>query len=330
MKPNPLLRAILAVAALVLAAGVLGCGKEAAKTPCKLTVAMSRDIYSGLISVAQEQGFFKAQGLEVELKPFASGYGCLKELSQGKADIATAADLAFASFFWSGLQLRTVASIASFSHVDIVVNRDKRISASADLAGKRIGVPASTGALYTLETFLQVHGIPQDRLTVVDTPPDELPAALASGQVDAICVWGQFAWRAKKLLGDKAVSWPAQNSQPYHWLLVTRGDQGEDGERMRRFLRALLQAQEFALKHPRQAQAAVAKELNYSEDYMQTYWERSRLSVTLDQSLVDSLENAARWHLSQAPKAASMPNVLHFINPAPLTALDAQAVTYYH
>lgn len=319
----------VSLVAVSLALCGAGCQEKTAEAPLELTVAMNKDMHSGLILVAQEQGFFEAQGLRVKFNAFDSGYRCMKQLAGDNADMATGADLGFVGFFNADPPLRIVASIASFAYVDIVTSKGKRITAPDDLQGKRIGVPAATGALYSLESFLHLNGIPLNAVTMVDIPPAELPQALTDGRVDAICVWGQFAWLARKRLGDSAVAWPAQNSQYYHWVLAVRDTAGDDREGVQRFLRALLQAQKFMLSHPGPTQASVSKRLQYSDDYIQAYWKRTIYGVTLGQSLVDSLENAARWRLAKAEEPYDLPNVLKYIDPRPLSAVDEQAVTIY-
>jgi NitT/TauT family transport system substrate-binding protein len=60
-------------------------------------------------------------------------------------------------------------------------------------------------------------------------------------------------------------------------------------------------------------------------------WKPRRASLTLDQSLVKTLESEARWAMREGHvKGSVAPNYLGFIHAAPLQALDPDAVGMAH
>lgn len=57
-----------------------------------LRLAQNLSPISGVAIVAKDQGFFEAQGLDVEVSNFTSGKQCLETVMGGAADIATTAE----------------------------------------------------------------------------------------------------------------------------------------------------------------------------------------------------------------------------------------------
>ena len=57
-----------------------------------LRLAQNLSPISGVAIIAKDQGFFEAQGLDVEVSNFTSGKQCLETVMGGAADIATTAE----------------------------------------------------------------------------------------------------------------------------------------------------------------------------------------------------------------------------------------------
>jgi ABC-type nitrate/sulfonate/bicarbonate transport system substrate-binding protein len=90
----------------------------------------------------------------------------------------------------------------------ILVPKGSPIASLADLKGKKIGSPQTTGAIGNLavETTLKAHGVDPRDVTFVATPfPDE-QTALARHQVDAVWATEPFVTVIKKTLGAHALA----------------------------------------------------------------------------------------------------------------------------
>jgi ABC-type nitrate/sulfonate/bicarbonate transport system substrate-binding protein len=180
--------------ALVVVLAAVGCrpgGKQEGRSGLlQITLAVQPAPYSGLIAVADEKGFFKKAGLEVALKRYPSGLESLRAMMRGEAQIATVADMAFASTMEEDPSLR---AIGTSSGSEIVARKDRNIREPAELKGKRIGYTPGNSSAYFLHTFLLNNLILEKELTMVAVPPAGQVAAIMNGEVDAVAALDVYA-----------------------------------------------------------------------------------------------------------------------------------------
>lgn len=318
---------------LVLGYFLSGCrgGQEPGEEAIKVTLATTPVVYTGLIAVADQKGFFRQAGLDVSIRSdYPAGLQSMQALERGEVQMATGAAFVFSGMMEDDHSLRILAAVGSSSDHEIVARKDRDILRPADLRGKRIGVVLDTVSEYALSMFLDMNAIDPASVTLVDISPPEMPKALSQGEVDAISVWGKFSFLARKGLGDNAVSWPSQYAMDYYWILAARKDLLDSSpEIATRFLKALKQAEQFVLSHEREAKDIIRKRWDLEPDFVTQTWDKNKLRVALDQSLVISLENAVRWRMLTKGRPAEMPNILDKIRKTPLEKIDPKAVTIY-
>lgn len=147
--------------------------------------------------VAQEEGFFKDNDLDVTLKVSAN-INTMPPLMGKQYDIAlsTQPDLIKASS--SGLPIVQVSGDALDTKpnptVLIMVRPDSGITSIADLRGKRIAAPSLGGNIHlSLLYLLEKNGVPASSIQGVQVPSPNIPDQLTSKQVDAAEVLQPFA-----------------------------------------------------------------------------------------------------------------------------------------
>lgn len=80
------------------------------------------------------------------------------------------------------------------------------INSLEDLVGKKIGVEEGYVIHLLLQKGMEMKGIDQDAITIVNTPTNETPQVLASGAVDAIGAWQPNSGQAlKTVAGSKPI-----------------------------------------------------------------------------------------------------------------------------
>ncbi|MBM4388060.1 MAG: ABC transporter substrate-binding protein, partial [Deltaproteobacteria bacterium] len=100
--------------ALLLLAGLQGCARREASY-ARLRIGVSPEPSMALLFIAEERGFFRENGLAVELKFYPSGKRTLEGLFKGEVEMATPADtpVVFAGFERNDFRIAATANIRS-------------------------------------------------------------------------------------------------------------------------------------------------------------------------------------------------------------------------
>jgi NitT/TauT family transport system substrate-binding protein len=180
--------------ALIVLASFSGCNNAAppaaASQPPKVKVAYLGLTCEAPIFVAQEKGFFKEEGLDVEL--VKTGWDGLREgLGLGRFDASHTLIMYLLKPIEQGLDVKITGGIhTGCLRLQAGVNSD--IKSPADLKGKKIGVPAHLGSPPYLfaSRVLAANGIdPRPENGEVEWEvydPEILGLKLQQGQLDAV------------------------------------------------------------------------------------------------------------------------------------------------
>jgi len=158
---------------------------------------------------------------------------------------------------------------------------------------------------------------------------EELVPALVAGKVDAITVFEPQTSQARHALGDRCAVLAASGLYHCTRFLVTRaGLLRERPQFAARLVTALLEAETFATDAPKQTSEIVAARLGLSPAEAATALRGLDLRVRLDQSLLCSLEDLARWAMREGlVRQAATPNYLSLLSCDALAARRPEAVT---
>ena len=186
---------VLAMAAALLGiAGGCGAGSDPETRPLRVQGFVGA--YSSIpVHVADEKGFFRRQGLEVELLPANSSSAAVAALIGGSMDIVESApDLVMANID-KGIELKFLAGNESSSYVTLVAGNHVPLPrGDADyaeimrhLAGHRIGVNAIGGTVYLAAVLmLEDSGLSAEDVDFVATGSAATTlSAWQAGAVDA-------------------------------------------------------------------------------------------------------------------------------------------------
>jgi ABC-type nitrate/sulfonate/bicarbonate transport system substrate-binding protein len=323
-----MMRQVVSLVVLVALGG--GCAeKRAAQVVEPLTIAVGSLPQYSLIQVAQVKGFFAAEGLSITLQHHASGRLSLASLLAGQADLATASETPVVFAELAGQRLSVLASTAtSTRNVAVVARKAAGILRPADLAGKRIGVPAGTSADFFLDTFLVRHSVARSAVRVVELGPSEMGQAMGSGVVDAVAIWNPTALvQQPPAAMETALFYEEELYAETSLIVGRRGFGTERPETARRVLRALLRAEALFLEVPVEARRLVAAAMQGPPEHLDQVLRQFDFRVRLDQSLLVLMEEEARW-VYRTGKATRQEatNFLETMEPAPLLAVMPERV----
>ncbi len=332
ISQRPPIVSIVTVLLLILSAGILGqagCSPQI-KRPQKITIGANVIGTNALLYIAKNQGYDRAQGLEMTIKPFQAGRDAVREVRAGRLDLACCAEFVLVNEIFAGADnLRCLTVLSSGDIHALIARRDKGISRPGDLKGKAIGVAKGTSGEFFLGRFLTFNDISLKEVTVVDLNPFDLAGALKTGRVDAVLGWEPLTYDIVKQAGDNAIEWPVQEGQDFYWLLVTREDVIQNQrEKLEKLLRALSQAVEFVHEHPKAAMTIIAQWTKVPLTDLQAGKYPTRYKLFLDQGLLLAMEDQARWMIRNnlSGQHARVPNYLGFMQVEALSRANPLAV----
>lgn len=269
MKNKKWMRISYTVIILVLMLSIFsGCGRDAVTTISSNSVSESSSKFGKTIIayaggtceapafVAFHKGFFKDEGLEVEL--VQAGFEQLKQgLTTGKIDAA------LANFAWfkpieQGMNIKLTAGVHT-GCIKAVTPEDSGIKEIKDLKGKTIGVDAiGGGPMIALSIKLRENGIdPKTDVQWKAYPGPQLDEAIKKNEIQAYMTWDPFPTQAHDhnkhtYLLDIGTDEPFKDN--YCCFVGTNGDLVKDNpEKAAAITRSLLKAAQWVGQNPKEA-----------------------------------------------------------------------------
>ena len=158
----------------------------------RLTVAVGGKnlLYYLPLTIAETQGYFKAEGLEVTIADFAGGSRALQALVGGSADVVSGAFEHPINMQVKGQRLRAFVLQGRAPQIVLGFNPKTmpNFKSAADLRGKKLGVTAPGSSTNVLANFvLGKAGLKPGDVSIIGVGAGSgAVAAMRSGQIDAI------------------------------------------------------------------------------------------------------------------------------------------------
>jgi putative hydroxymethylpyrimidine transport system substrate-binding protein len=214
----------------------------------------------GPIVVAEEQGYFADEGLEVELIAPADPSDPPKMVAAGRADLAVSYQPQLHLQVAEGMPLVRVGTLVATPLNCLLVLEDGPVKSPADLEGRKVGFSVAGVEEGILRTILGSHGLTLDDVEVVNVNFSLSPALMA-GQVDAVIgAYRNFELNQMQIEGRPGRCFPVeeQGVPPYDELIYVANPETMDRDRIRRFLAATERATQFIVNHPEESFAIFA------------------------------------------------------------------------
>lgn len=258
---------------LLLALALAGCAGTSAATggtggaPQMATVRLALDWtpntnHTG-IYVALAKGWYRSQGINLQLLPYSASVAPEQLVGTGKADFAISFTEAVTQSRAAGIPLVSVAAVIQHNTSALVSLKSSGLNTVASLAGKRY---AGFGAPYepaVISQVLKCGGAPNTSFRNITTQLDPIEA-LKSKQFDF--AWIYMGWEGIQAQREGLAlnvfpitancSSSAATPIPDYYTPVIVSSQGylaAHGDIARRFLAATQQGYEFAAAHPSEA-----------------------------------------------------------------------------
>ena len=324
---------ILKISLVILSLILLSaCGRDQSELQSS-TEKITFAAYSGDVGflgyVAEQQGYFKNNGLDITINYYEAGKLATDALIEGQADISVGSDFVFVSNSFDNPDLRIFGTIDIARDCSLISRKDHGIKEPRDLKGKKIGVTRKSSGEFYLGRFLMFQGIPLADVEIFDLKPSEIVRAITSGDIDAALTWEPNIYKMKKNLGEKVNIWPGQSQQDFYFLLLTKEAWlKQHPASIKALLKSFLQAEQFVKKNEREAKRLLKVRDKYDIDYLDYVWPGLNFTVKLPQPLLLAMEDQAEWRIeNKLTNKSQVPNYLNYIYFDGLVNLKPEAVT---
>ena len=185
-------RFIQALAMLLLGAALAtgALAQKPEKTKIIIAVGGKNLFYYLPLSVAERNGYFKDEGLDVEIADFAGGAKALQALVGGSADFVSGAYEHTINMAAKKQPIKAVVLQLKYSAIELVMAKDRaaKYKGGKDLRGLKIGVtaPGSSTNMF-VNTLLAKDGLKPTDVSIVGVGTTQgAYAALDKGEIDAL------------------------------------------------------------------------------------------------------------------------------------------------
>ena len=209
----------------------------------------------GPIVIAQENGYFAEEGLEVEVIAPADPSDPPKMVAAGQADLAVGYEPQLHLQVAEGMPLVRVGTLVATPLNCLLVLDDGPIKSLADLKGRKIGFSVAGVEETLLSAMLSRAGLTLDDVELVNVNFSLSPAVM-SGQVDAVIgAYRNFELNQMDIEGRKGRCFYVEEEgvPPYDELIYVANPKTMNREAIRRFLAATEKATQYIVNHPKES-----------------------------------------------------------------------------
>ncbi len=321
----------ISIVLVLIGISVVGCQEQVERYTGpieKISVGATTQELSTLIWIAEERGYFEENGLDATVKAYDTGIETKNALLAGEVDVADTVDFVISGLGFEEADIKVLASIKTAIIDYIIARKDRGISSLSDLKGKKIGIKRGSSAEYYLGRTLVFNGLSSEDVELIAIHPPDMPEAIMQGEVDATITWHPHNYHIKNSLGDNAIVWSAHGGQDVYWVIFCKDEFVQKyPEKIKRLLKALVQAEEFVKNNNLEAKEIIARRVNLDLPYIESVWSDFHFVVDLTQSMIITMEDQARWKIANnLTDKTEVPNYLDYIYYDALEEVKPEAV----
>lgn len=249
-------------------------------------------VYAGV-----QQGFFKAEGLDIKIVPGRGSADAITKVASGSADVGFGGISSLMMAAAEGkIPVKAVMSLYSSPPDALFTKASSQIKSLKDMEGKTVGMPTFSSSNTLWPVMLQRNNVDVSKIKVIKTDPATLAPLLAQGRVDATINWVTVAPGFQNVLGQAqqelaVLPWSQFGLTGYGWSVMASDKTIQNRpEVLKRYLRALSKAFEFSVAQPRKAaQALVAQVPEANVDVIEAEFRASIPLIKTDIAARDGL-----------------------------------------
>lgn len=263
--------AALALASLLVATAA--CGSNSANTspppagvPEKVTAGVIAILDVAPIYLGKQKGFFTKRNIDLDLQVATGGAAIVPAVVSGQFQFGFSNVVSLLLASSNGLPLKVVSNgnnstgVADKDFAALMVKGDSPIKSPKDLAGKKVAANTLKNIVDTsVRASVRKDGGDPKAVNFVEMPFPQQPAALQSGQVDAVFVVEPFQQAVLAAGGRKLASSYVDAAPNLTVALYFTSQQtmAAKPDLVKRFTEAMKESLAYADAHPDEARAII-------------------------------------------------------------------------
>lgn len=297
MKIDIWRKMLVLMAIIVIPLSLTGCGgagavKDAVGTkaaPVKIKLASQPGHFQSYI--ADELGFFKDEGLDVEVVTFSYGPPMIEAFTAGAVDfgllgagIANGLDISIVGVYSAGTQLQGIA-----------VRDDAQIKSLADLKGKKVAVAFGSNLQPFLYLLLEKGGLTDKDLEIINLGMNDGVTSLIKGDIAADVASEPNLSKAAAPGNGVTVLQRSEGIKLFVSPIIARNEFLKNHpEESVKVLKALARAGEWAKTHKEEAVKIANKKTEADINGLSTRIAKDNLSIALNDEKIEALVKGAK------------------------------------
>jgi NitT/TauT family transport system substrate-binding protein len=280
--------------------------------PVQVTVGIISAMFDSISLIAAESGYFREEGLNVEIKPFPGSAEAAQALAIGAIDaLASGPNPMIFNSRQRNIDLSIVASAGQHSpghgSISLVLRRDLvesgRYKTPADLKGMRIASGLAAPSSWFVTELARSGGVNQRDIELVQLGLPNVVAGMGNKSIDGGCINEPHATQVlKRVNGVRIMSMDQfRPNFPNGYLVFAASLTKKNPEAGRRYMVAYLRA----LRDYREAFITKTRD----SESLVTVLKKYNMGILAETPMVDLPEDGApsftgvdelvRWHISQ-------------------------------
>lgn len=299
-----------------------------------LTVGIQTSPAMTLVMVAEDKGFFDTAGVDVEIREFTAGKFALQAFLGGSLDIAVSGEVPVTLSTLQGNRFRVIAQVVerTINECRVIVRKEDGLDTPEKYFGakkRRLATSFGGGPEFFTYNFLKKHGIGADQVELISQKPEDMPAALANGTVDAVAIFDPQARIAERELGEAGLTFADADiySELYVCDVMEETLQGRRDDLIA-FLKGLHQAQFFVRDSPEESKQILMKYTKLEKAIVDDIWDNFVFKPAINDLFVEYTTAEAKWVVEKGvyPPDTEIPDYRAVLEPELLRGIDPGAV----
>ncbi|MBI1964287.1 MAG: ABC transporter substrate-binding protein [Candidatus Rokubacteria bacterium] len=292
---------------------------------------------SAQFAVADQMGYFKEQGIKVNIRWYIAGTDLPSMWGAGNVHLGTATATMVVPIAAAGQAIYSVAPQSDIGGVQQVIlgrKAKEMVKSPKDFEKLKIGMPKGASVTMAIQGMAKAHGVDFAKLQFVNLSPPDAITALAKGDIDVMAAWAPWTFRAVKETGGKVYftgnrSYVMGKEEKVDWLrvhagVVASGKMLKDHPNtMKAVLRALQKATDTLNKDRNAAVKIVAREMKIEEGLAREIMQYNVYTMEMNETIyrgmgdfVDFLHSLNRIPQKFNPETIFYTKLLKDVNPA--------------